>query len=338
MSVTRTSEDNNFRTRSAYVQEEFEECAHFLQDSGVRGMYVFFGSARTRSQAQIDATCRSVDAELQSKGLTHARRKQLEDQKAAAQRKQWAVPLWEATCELSRLLTEWSLSEQGRSVGNKVWSLLPGGHEKQPLMVCSGGGPGFMEAANKGARLAGGASIGLGVKLPFEAQLNEYVDFGMTAHSFYVRKYWEVYAIKAMVVCPGGMGTLDEMFEVLTLIQCGHCPKIPIVLLGKEFFQNTINFQYLAKCDMISQYEVDALCITDDPVEAFTFITDALKAEVEARRMSSPTSPQKLVASPSRLQGNVAGSPSSHLISSTGRRPREVENCTDAPPPPAPML
>jgi predicted Rossmann-fold nucleotide-binding protein len=133
-----------------------------------------------------------------------------------------------------------------------------------------------------------------------------------------VRKYWEVYAIKAMIVAPGGMGTLDEMFEVLTLIQCGHCPKIPIVLLGKEFFNTSINFKYLADCDMISQHEVDALCITDDPVEAFTFIRESLTKEAESRKASAPTSPHRLVRSPVPVQ----------------KRERDEDHASPAPPAP----
>lgn len=154
---------------------------------------------------------------------------------------------------------------------------------EQPLVVCSGGGPGFMEAANKGAYEAGGVSMGVGVTLPFETQLNDFVTPGLhfQMETFFLRKYWEVYSAKCMICCPGGMGTCDEMFEVLTLMQCGHCQSLPVVLLGKSFWRECINFDLMAKHNMISQKEVEDICFTDDVDEAFNFIIAFILKEAE---------------------------------------------------------
>merc|ERR1712146_494382 len=129
----------------------------------------------------------------------------------------------------------------------------------------TGGGPGYMEAGSKGAFEANGASMGVGVVLPFETELNKYVSpgLGYTCDTFYTRKYWEVFCAKALIVCPGGVGTCDEMFEVLTLMQCQKMPKIPVVLLGKEFWTTAINLRFLADRGMMTHAEIDELCITD---------------------------------------------------------------------------
>lgn len=289
----RVTDAENFRTRSTVVQQEFDDAAQFFQDVGLRGVFLFFGSARSRSMAQIDEARKDIIAKIDAAPSAEARSK-LEKQLHSWKAKEWMAPVWDATAQLAKLLTEWSVSAEGVEVGNQVWSLLPGGNENQPLQVCTGGGPGFMEAAQYGCdQIAGAKSIGVAVKLPFETELNPYVPegHGITVNSFYARKYWEVYAIKAMICCPGGFGTLDEMFEVLTLVQCGHCPRIPVVLLGKEFWTNAVNFKFLADREVIAKDDVDQLCITDSPEEAFQFIIEGLREEA-ARMASMPSSPQ----------------------------------------------
>jgi uncharacterized protein (TIGR00730 family) len=289
----RVTEAQNFRTRSSFVEKEFAECAQFFQNVGLRGVFLFFGSARARSAAQIEEAKQELNKRLEN--VTSAdERASIEKQLASWKRKEWLAPVWDLTAELARLLTEWAVSEEGVSVGHQVWSLLPGGDDRQPLQVCTGGGPGFMEAGNYGASLVPGSeSIGVAVKLPFEDKYNPYLDesHAITVNSFYARKYWETYAVKAMICCPGGFGTLDEMFEVLTLVQCKHCPKIPVVLLGKDFWNNAINFKFLAEKEVISKDDVDQLLITDSAEEAFKFIVDALRHEA-ARMASLPSSPQ----------------------------------------------
>lgn len=144
------------------------------------------------------------------------------------------------------------------------------------LAVCTGGGPGMMEAANLGAaQVPGGRSMGMGVTLPFEAQLNPYVepDLAFQYHYFFTRKFWMVYVAMGIVAAPGGVGTLDELMEILTLRQTGRFKKsIPIVLFGKDFWKTVINFDYLYDNGLISEKDQEMLLWTDDPVEAFEFI------------------------------------------------------------------
>lgn len=134
--------------------------------------------------------------------------------------------------------------------------------------ISSGGGPGIMEAVNRGAKDAGASSIGMGISLPFEQRNNEYVssDLDFEFHYFFTRKYWCVYLSKAFVVMPGGVGTMDELFEILTLIQTKKISKknIPIVLFNSDFWDKTINFQHMVNHGTISKEDLDLFMITDD--------------------------------------------------------------------------
>jgi len=150
------------------------------------------------------------------------------------------------------------------------------------VFVCTGGGPGFMEAANRGASMvAGGRSIGMGISLPFETGLNPYVtpELAFEYHYFFTRKFGMAYYMQALVAAPGGFGTMDELFELMTLKQTGKMNRdMPIVLFGKRYWQTIINWQAIAEFGTISQKEVDDLLFTDCIDEAFTFITTRLEA------------------------------------------------------------
>lgn len=139
---------------------------------------------------------------------------------------------------------------------------------KSNIGISSGGGPGIMEAVNRGAKDAGASSIGMGISLPFEQRNNEYVssDLDFEFHYFFTRKYWCVYLSKAFVVMPGGVGTMDELFEILTLIQTKKISKknIPIVLFNSSFWNETINFQRMVDHGTISKEDLDLFIITDD--------------------------------------------------------------------------
>lgn len=154
---------------------------------------------------------------------------------------------------------------------------------QQHMFVVSGGGPGFMAAANGGASMVPGArSIGMGITLPFEAGLNPYVtpELAFTYHYFFTRKFALVYYAQALVVAPGGVGTIDEMMEVLTLRQTGKLQKgIPIVLLGERFWKTAINWQFLVECGVINQSDVDDLFFTDSVEDAFRHVTKTLTTE-----------------------------------------------------------
>jgi uncharacterized protein (TIGR00730 family) len=136
--------------------------------------------------------------------------------------------------------------------------------------VITGGGPGIMEAANKGAHESGGKSIGVGIELPFEASMNDYVDLGVENRYFFTRKLMFLKYSQAFVICPGGLGTLDELFEALTLAQCGHNVKYPIVLIGKNYWGGLIDWmqETLWKNGAVSQKDFDLFRLVDTAEEA----------------------------------------------------------------------
>lgn len=137
-----------------------------------------------------------------------------------------------------------------------------------------------MEAANKGAsRVPGSRNMGMGITLPFEEGLNEYVtdELAFEFHYFFTRKFWMLYHCQALVVAPGGFGTLDELFEVLTLKQTGKVQKnLPVILFGKEYWQTVVNWQALVEFGTIAQEDVDALFFTDDPQDALNHLVNCL--------------------------------------------------------------
>ncbi|GII56945.1 cytokinin riboside 5'-monophosphate phosphoribohydrolase [Planotetraspora thailandica] len=143
--------------------------------------------------------------------------------------------------------------------------------------VITGGGPGVMEAANKGALEAGGISVGLGIELPHEQRLNEYVDLGIEFRYFFVRKTMFVKYSEAFVVLPGGFGTLDELFEAVTLVQTGKITKFPIVLMGTTYWQPLLDWikGTLLVEGMISPADPELLHLTDDPDEAVRIIVES---------------------------------------------------------------
>ena len=142
--------------------------------------------------------------------------------------------------------------------------------------VITGGGPGIMEAANKGAHNAGGKSIGVGIDLPFESNMNDYVDLGVENRYFFTRKVMFLKYSQAFVIFPGGVGTLDELFEAITLAQCGHNVKYPIILVGTKFWSGLIDWMQntLSTNGTISQKDFDLFRIVDTAEEAVEKITE----------------------------------------------------------------
>lgn len=168
-------------------------------------------------------------------------------------------PDYQAAYTLASKLTNWIKVNKHDNIG-----------------INSGGGPGIMEAVNRGTKDAGGNSIGMGISLPFEQRNNDYIskDLEFQFHYFFTRKYWCVYLSKAFVVLPGGVGTMDELFEILTLIQTQKIPGFkPIVLFGSQFWNNTINFQAMMDHGTISPEDLDLFKITDDIDEAVEYVT-----------------------------------------------------------------
>jgi hypothetical protein len=146
--------------------------------------------------------------------------------------------------------------------------------------VITGGGPGIMEAANKGAVEAGGVSVGLGIELPFEQGLNDYVDLGMNFRYFFARKTMFVKYAHGFVVFPGGFGTLDELFEALTLVQTGKVTTFPIVLIGVEYWAGMISWirDVVVESKKISPIDLDLMTVTDDLDEVMAVLARAEQA------------------------------------------------------------
>jgi uncharacterized protein (TIGR00730 family) len=156
--------------------------------------------------------------------------------------------------------------------------------------VVTGGGPGVMEAANRGAREAGGVSVGFNIELPHEQGSNAYVDIGVTFRHFYVRKTMFVKAAEGFLIFPGGFGTLDELFESLTLIQTGKVLHFPVVLFDSAYWQPMLDWIHglLLAERMISPEDLDLLSVTDSVEEAVKQILDPLPARSNPRKTARP--------------------------------------------------
>lgn len=177
--------------------------------------------------------------------------------------------------ELARLMTLWSDSLAD---------------ESRRFVVCTGGGPGIMEAANRGAYDAGGKSIGLNIGLPFEQLPNPYITPGLSFefHYFFMRKFWLAYPARALVVFPGGFGTLDEMFELLTLMQTQKIEsKIVLILYGTDYWRKVVNFEALVEYGTISREDLNLFQHADDPQSAFDILRESL-----TRYYLEPEAPQ----------------------------------------------
>ena len=183
---------------------------------------------------------------------------------------------YEDAVELSKRLTEWSLNLD--TSGNR-------------FIICTGGGPGIMEAANKGAKLAGGYSLGLNISIPFEQFVNKYVspDLRFEFHYFFMRKFWFAYLAKALIVFPGGFGTMDEFFEILTLIQTDKIKKkMLLIVYDEKYWKNIINFDGLVANAVISPADLNLFSFCENVDDAFKLITNHfekyyLKKEEEKR-------------------------------------------------------
>ncbi|MEQ1505931.1 MAG: LOG family protein [Myxococcota bacterium] len=251
---------NSPAARHIRILCEYEEPRQRLMRHRVHHTIVFFGSARTRSGDEArkmlaDATAALAaspgDAVLEQ-GL---RKAQIADRMSR---------YYDEARALARRMTEWS---QGRTNGRK-------------FVIASGGGPGIMEAANRGASEApDGRSVGLGISLPFEQGVNAYAtpELSFEFHYFFTRKYWFLYLCKALVIFPGGYGTLDELFETLTLVQTGKIKKkLPILLYGTDYWNKVLNLEAMAEFGTINPQDVGLVHKANTVDDAFAWLTAAL--------------------------------------------------------------
>jgi uncharacterized protein (TIGR00730 family) len=247
--------------RPIRILSEYLEPLRRFRQHNIQDTIVFFGSARTRSRECAEQALAAV-ARTGDGVPDPASPEVLQAQKGVA----WSR-YYEEARELARRLTIWSRSLQ-----------TP--HHR--FVVCSGGGPGIMEAANRGAREAGGQTVGLNIRLPFEQGPNPYITPGLhfEFHYFFMRKFWFAYLAKALVIFPGGFGTLDELFEILTLVQTEKLSKsIEVVLYGTEYWDQVLQLGALAEWGAIGPHDLALVHRCDTVDHAYDLLTKSLLAQ-----------------------------------------------------------
>jgi uncharacterized protein (TIGR00730 family) len=247
-------ETRGIRFQLELLKPDLEQQAH-----GIENTIVVFGSARFRDQAAADELVKKAETAVQpvpadAGGETGPQPVDARRAKALARNAHY----YEKARAFGRLVAEYSAGKEPRDM----------------LFVCTGGGPGIMEAANRGAHEADGISVGLSIALPMEEAANPYVTPALSFkfHYFALRKMHFMMRAKALVAFPGGFGTLDELFEVITLVQTRKARQVPIVLFGSDYWKRLINFEMLVDEGVISPADLDLFQFADDPQVAWEII------------------------------------------------------------------
>jgi uncharacterized protein (TIGR00730 family) len=234
--------------RPIRILAEYLEPLRRFKDQNIQDTVVFFGSARVHSRVKAERALQKLRSGKHGPDYAVALKR---SRKAV----QWSR-YYEDARELAKQLTTWSLSLQS---------------PRHRFVVCSGGGPGIMEAANRGAHEAGGKTIGLNIRLPFEQGANRYITPGLHLefHYFFMRKFWFAYLAKALVIFPGGFGTLDEMFEILTLAQTQKLSKqMCVILYGREYWEQILDLKPMDEWGAINPGDLELMRWVDSPEQA----------------------------------------------------------------------
>lgn len=245
--------------RPARIIAEYLEAQELLKKERINNTIVMFGSARIKNQEEAEANLNAVIENITK----------LEDKS-------------EADKLLKKAENQLEISHYYEKASNLAFKFATWSKQFSPdkkYYICSGGGPGIMEAANKGAFEAGEKTIGLNIHLPFEQSYNKYLtkEQVVNFNYFFMRKFWFAYYAKAFIIFPGGFGTMDEMFEMLTLVQTNKMKKhIPFVLFGTEFFNQLLNLDILEKYSLINPSDKNLFLVTDSVEEAFNYVTERL--------------------------------------------------------------
>ncbi len=248
------------KARPIRILAEFSEPHYRFLEYDIRKTIVFFGSARVKPREVAKKEIFDAAA-LQEQQPNPTNERNLSRARLQLRLSKY----YEDASELAHLLTKWAKIKES---------------EKQNFYVCSGGGPGIMEAANKGAHLAGGKSIGLNISLPHEQEPNQYIseELMFDFHYFFMRKYWLVYLAQALIIFPGGFGTLDELMEVLTLIQTKKIERpIPIIVFGQDYWREIIDLEAMVKWGTIAEEDIELFHFVNSAKEAFKVLKKFLK-------------------------------------------------------------
>lgn len=248
---------NSPSARTIRVLTEMVEPRERLRQYRIHNTVVFFGSARTLPRSEARKRFKDIEDKFKStKNPSAALQKSLDNAESNLLMSRY----YEDAVALSEKLTYWFQEPEIKD---------------DNFLICTGGGPGIMEAANRGAKKANSRSIGLNISLPTEQNPNIYQtkEISFEFHYFFIRKFWFFYLAKAMVVFPGGFGTFDELFELLTIIQTEKTKKhMPIILYGKDYWEEVVNFKALVRWGMIGHEDLNLFKIFDDVDEAFVYL------------------------------------------------------------------
>jgi uncharacterized protein (TIGR00730 family) len=279
------------------VSEYIEPLARFRRE-GIQDTVVFFGSARFRGREEADHALELLENTGSTQPAPSHEQPAKEPEIAAGKatdlqlkRAVAAVEMahyYEDARRLSRLLTSWAMQIPSR---------------RHRFVVTSGGGPGIMEAANRGAHEAGGKTMGLNIRLPFEQKPNRYItpSLNFEFHYFFMRKLWFAYLAKALVVFPGGFGTLDEMFEILTLVQTRKlAKKITVIIYGSAYWKKVFNLDTLVDTGAISPKDIELFQFADTPEQAFELLRQGLTENYLAAEAAEVFSAEAPVAVPGK--------------------------------------
>jgi len=250
------------------VLAEYQEPLSRFRRERIQDTIVFFGSARFHSRSQAEEALQLLDKPGSAMPAPPEEQARIRRAKADVE----MASYYEDARRLAFMITQWTKSFN---------------QPRHRFVICTGGGPGIMEAANLGASEAGGKSIGMNINLPFEQMPNPYItpELNFEFHYFFMRKLWFAYLAKALVVFPGGFGTFDELFELLTLAQTEKLAKrICIVVYGKAYWDRVVNFQALVDSGTISPNDLHLFNWANTPEEAF----ECLKAELTKHHLERP--------------------------------------------------
>jgi hypothetical protein len=242
------------------ILAEYQEPLARFRRERIQDTIVFFGSARFHSRSQAEEALQLLDKPGSAKLAPPEEQLRIRRAKADVEMARY----YEDARQLAFLITQWTNSIQ---------------QPRHRFVICTGGGPGIMEAANLGASEAGGKTIGLNINLPFEQMPNPYItpELNFEFHYFFMRKLWFAYLAKALVVFPGGFGTFDELFELLTLAQTEKLAKrICVVIYGKDYWDRVVNFEALVDAGTISPRDLELFRWANTPEEAFQCLHDDL--------------------------------------------------------------